>query len=349
MELEKIEVQNLPELKGWKEKMELVVKENPFIEIVDNQTFIEAKKNRTALVSARTDVQKQDAIIAKKLKDIRSQASKIASELISITEPHELKQQDEVKKYESIKEQERIEKERFENERISKIKTSLNDFDARLLSILKEMTFQSLDKSQKEFEEVKNETKYNFDFEEFTSIFEDLVVKFNSLFTERIGELKKNEKLIIENEQLRQQAIENERKANEERKKLEEENKRLEEERQKERIEQAKKDLIEKKKQQELQEKLDALEEEKRLAKAKEEKEIADKKQKENEAKILAEDKARQKRLANDKKKAKLYIQSWSNEVDCKMENNEVSMIIDSYNKTLFELNNRYLEYIDKL
>ena len=34
----------LPELQGWKEKQEAIVKENPFIEVVDNATYEDDKK-----------------------------------------------------------------------------------------------------------------------------------------------------------------------------------------------------------------------------------------------------------------------------------------------------------------
>ncbi len=112
--LEQIDANKLPELQGWKEKQEQLVKDNPFMEITDNTTYAEAKKRRTALVSGRTEIQKADKLIASKLKDFRNKVSQISNSLIEISKPHEEKQQEEVKRYEAVKEQERQEKIRLE-------------------------------------------------------------------------------------------------------------------------------------------------------------------------------------------------------------------------------------------
>ena len=113
IQIEKIQANFLPELQGWKEKQEVLVKENPFLKIEDNKTYNEAKKRRTSLVAGRTTIQNQDKLIASKIKKFRSNVAEASRELIAITQPHEERQQEEVKRYEQIKADEKAEKIRF--------------------------------------------------------------------------------------------------------------------------------------------------------------------------------------------------------------------------------------------
>ena len=59
-------------LKEFKDKQNLLVKENPFIEITDSKSNEAAKKSRTSLVSGRTTLQKQLKTINDKLNPIKS-------------------------------------------------------------------------------------------------------------------------------------------------------------------------------------------------------------------------------------------------------------------------------------
>lgn len=84
VDLQKISVSDLPELQGWKEKMEATVKENPFVAIKDHETYQGAKKARTALKSARTEVQNQEKLIASKLRAFRSKVGEESQKLVFI-------------------------------------------------------------------------------------------------------------------------------------------------------------------------------------------------------------------------------------------------------------------------
>ncbi|WP_185145391.1 hypothetical protein [Apibacter muscae] len=107
-------------LEGYREKQLKVLEQNPFIEITDNKTYEEAKKARTNLVSARTEIEKVDKGIASILNNFRKGISDIKTNLISITKPAEDLQQEEVKRWEEIKEQEKLKKARIEEERKEK-------------------------------------------------------------------------------------------------------------------------------------------------------------------------------------------------------------------------------------
>lgn len=66
IELDSLDANMLPELNGWKDTQLKVVEENPYISIEDFKSYEEAKKNRTALVTARTTIQNQEKLIASK-------------------------------------------------------------------------------------------------------------------------------------------------------------------------------------------------------------------------------------------------------------------------------------------
>lgn len=69
LSLENFNVNMLQEVQNKKEQQLQIVKDNPYIEIVDNETFTTAKKHRTALVSARTALQNEQKLVIKKVKE----------------------------------------------------------------------------------------------------------------------------------------------------------------------------------------------------------------------------------------------------------------------------------------
>ncbi|WP_127846167.1 hypothetical protein [Psychroflexus aestuariivivens] len=213
--LDKVNVRNLPELQGWKQKQKQVVKNHPFVAIKDNKTYEEAKKHRTALVSARTDIQKQDKLIASKLKELRSESKKVADELIQITQPHEDKQQDEVKRYEDKKEAERKERERIERERKEAIQNKINSVYAYWKTKISQLEFENISEFEKSLENGISKQ----DSEEMEEFEMDWAEKKNLLK----NQLEERIKYITEQEEARK-----------ERERLAEERRKFEEEKQKE-------------------------------------------------------------------------------------------------------------------
>ena len=127
LSIEKFNEHQLPELAGLKEKQLAVVKENPFLKITDTKTYDEARKRRTALRTARTEIEKQDKLIVQKINDFKNRVKSVSQNLIDITKPHEDKQQDEITIWEQEKERERQEKIRIEEERKQNIQQSIKD------------------------------------------------------------------------------------------------------------------------------------------------------------------------------------------------------------------------------
>lgn len=200
--LEKLDAKNLPELKGIEESQLKLVEENPYIEIVDNKTYEEAKKRRTALLKGRTSLESQEKTIASKLSNFRKQVGTVTKELIDITLPHEEKQQEEVKRYEQIKENERLERERLENERIEKIKNKISELETKSYEIINSW---DVDVLQNAYNSVFTGMDTDFDFEEFDILYQQAKARVQEHCENKINSLQEKENQRIENERLRKE------------------------------------------------------------------------------------------------------------------------------------------------
>ncbi len=199
MKLEEIKVSELPELKGWEQKMKDTVKENPFVEITDNETYGLAKKARTALKTARTDVQKQDKLLATKIKEFRSKVSGVAQKLVDITKPHEDKQQKEITKYENAKAEEKRQKQEAERLRVSAINDNIQDFKKESSEYIQKMTLESE-------VPVWTEIITTYDagiYEEFQPMYDEAREEAVTRYDYRLKELQEKKKLEVQNERLK--------------------------------------------------------------------------------------------------------------------------------------------------
>jgi len=201
IDLDNLEANLLPELQGWREKQLAIVNDNPYVAIKDNSTYEEAKKARTALVTARTDVQKQEKTIASKLKAFRTKVSEASQELIDITLPHEEKQQDEVRRYEAIKEAEKAEKERIEQERKDKILSGIDAFYQSWKQKISQMTFDQRGDVGTAFETQAQEFSEK-ELEEFEMDFAEKKNLLEKQLDERVAFITEQEEARVERERL---------------------------------------------------------------------------------------------------------------------------------------------------
>lgn len=215
LELEKLEANSLPELRGWREKQLAVVKENPFVAIKDHKTYESAKKSRTALVTARTSIQNQEKTIASKIKAFRDKVGEVSKELIAITQPHETKQQEEVRRYESEKEAERQERERIEQERRDKIKKQIETAYASIKAGINSLTYEEIEAFTSEGFPDCIEAQGKVDMEEFDLDWEEKKMLLNQLLDDKVKDLEDREAQRAEAERLakEREALEAERKA----------------------------------------------------------------------------------------------------------------------------------------
>lgn len=203
--LDSLNAKNLPELQGLKDKQLELVKECPFVEINDNSTYELAKKHRTALVKGRTSLESQDKLIASKLTSFRKEVKSVTDELISITLPHEEKQQEEVKRFEQIKENERLERERLENERIEKIKSTISDFESCCYALISQMTFQNAKETK---ETLDKHFSIDYDAQEFDILYQQAKNRVQSQFDLKASEVQEKENQRVENERLAREKAE---------------------------------------------------------------------------------------------------------------------------------------------
>jgi hypothetical protein len=203
--IENIDVNKLPELQGMKEKQLEIVRENPFVEIIDNKTYEDAKKARTTLVSARTEIQNQDKEIAKKIKKFRESVAGASEELISITRPHEEKQQSEVKRWEEIKEREKQEKARIEEERKNKIRNSIKTIIDEALSKVSRLSFETVESLRVDFEQNLYKTDVS-QFAEFELDFNEKLMQVKNAFSSKEKVLQDAEAQRLEKIKLQEES-----------------------------------------------------------------------------------------------------------------------------------------------
>lgn len=381
--LDSLNAKNLPELQGLKDKQLELVKECPFVEIIDNSTYELAKKHRTALVKGRTSLESQDKLIASKLTLFRKEVKSVTDELISITLPHEEKQQEEVKRFEQIKENERLERERLENERIEKIKSTISDFESCCYALISQMTFQNAKETKETLDKHFN---IDYDAQEFDILYQQAKNRVQSQFDLKHSEVQEKENQRVENERLAREKAEADAKL-----------KAIEEQQEKERAEREKKEREEKVKVFEIRKNRlaeigiilnslgffvfpdskifvvnysienifdadvidfeniltkakksiqDAKEETERLAKQKEEDERLSKLDAEN---LKKENKARVKRLSLDKKLISESLEVYFADLHFATENQETKDFIENANTRIKSLKNELLTELENL
>ena len=203
LQLEDLKVSNLPELQGWKEKQQKLVEENPYVEIVDNKSYEVACKSRTALLKGRTELEKQDKLIASKLTSFRKEVKQETDNLIAITLPYEEKQQSEVKRFEEIKAAEKAEEKRIEQLRVDTIKSKINNFETASYGVIQDTTIENVDLHKSMLDAFVNA---DFDYEEFDILFEQAKARIQTSWDLKCSDIQEKEAQRVENERLQKEA-----------------------------------------------------------------------------------------------------------------------------------------------
>lgn len=204
-------VNALAEIQGKREQQMQLVKDNPYVEITDNTSWEVAKKARTALRSGRTGLTAEEKAVLAKVKSLITDPVKtVYKELIAITEEAETKQQIEVKRYDDIKENERIERERVEEERKATHRNNINEFFS-----LNNDAIQNLDyETSKTFElepKIAGEVVNPEAFEEFEELYESKLEVLKTQLSEKVRMLHQKEDLKVEQARLAKEKQDRER------------------------------------------------------------------------------------------------------------------------------------------
>ncbi|MGS4345133.1 hypothetical protein ACKUSY_05875 [Myroides odoratus] len=209
--LETFNVNTLEEVKNKREQQLKIVEENPYTEISDTESYTLAKKHRTALVTARTSLTKEKKVVIDKVKEkITGPISDLYDEFIEITKPHEEKQQTEVKRWEDIKEEERLAKLKIEEDRKQAHRDNIKSIVTTVSEEIKNLDYAT--SLEYEVKPLLNGVEVSpDDFEEFKG---DLLGELESLkfvLSSKKATLKEQEDLRVEREKLENERKETER------------------------------------------------------------------------------------------------------------------------------------------
>lgn len=187
----------------WKQKLELLVSENPFVEIVDSKSYELAKQRKAVFRNARLELRNtgktpsQESVLIGKINSIKDFVKKTIDDLVVIPSTPEEKQSDEVSRWEGIKEAEKAEKERLENERIDAIKNKAVELESSAFEVIQKMTYSSIISDS---DKVAKVMETEFDFEEYDILFTNAHSRVLTALEEKVKDLTERENQRIAKE-----------------------------------------------------------------------------------------------------------------------------------------------------
>jgi len=192
----------LPNGQELKVAQELVVKENPFVLIIDSETFKSAKKARTNLKTARTGIQKGNRELISRINTFKNSVKDIEKEIIDITLIHENKQQAEIDRWEEKKAFEKAEKIRLAEEEKQRQIDAIDLIFKPLEEEVKTLVFSKIEACQQNIGRTLREAKFKDSFGDVEEVFISKKNEIAKLLTSKIENLKEKEVQRLENERI---------------------------------------------------------------------------------------------------------------------------------------------------
>ena len=190
---EKFSVAQLPELQGKKEEINAIIEANPVMEVIDNSTYELAKKSRTAVKSLRTNLEKEQKEVKKKIKElVLDVVDNEYSTLILGVKNQEIIRQEPITAWEDKKEQERLEKIRLEELRVKQIKEAIQTFRNEWDDTIFMLNFERIENCKKYFEKTVSEFDKN-KLAEFEVLFDDAISYLTNLLDAKTSTLTEQE------------------------------------------------------------------------------------------------------------------------------------------------------------
>ena len=157
---------------GRKNQLKLV-EDNPYTEITNNQTYLLAKMRRTGLLKGRTGIQGVEKTMVTQIGRFRRYIGDIASELVDVTIEAEKKQQAEINRWEVIRAEKRVEREKKEAERKLAHTTAINAFEETWVTTIADVKFKDIS----ELDDIKTKIMaVTGEFEEFNGAFDGMKI-----------------------------------------------------------------------------------------------------------------------------------------------------------------------------
>ena len=192
-DIKELDYNKLLNIEEGRQKQLQLMKDNPYIEITNNQTYTLAKMRRTGLLKGRTGIQGIEKKMATQIRKFRTFIGDTANGLIDITVEAEKKQQLEIDRWERIRAEKKAAKEKIEEERKAKHTQAIEDFKVLWKDVIDTATFKNI----AELDEIAAKIMaVTGDFDEFNK---DFVILQLELSTEYVQ--KKREELQLEEDQ----------------------------------------------------------------------------------------------------------------------------------------------------
>lgn len=169
IELSVLKVEQIKEVEGLKKKQEDVVKANPFVKIVDAESYELAKKHRTALLTASTSTEKESKNGSSFINNFKKLFQDTLAEWAGITRTKYDEQQAEVKRHEDVLEDERRKKKEEQDRKDQEVKDFITSLKQSIVDQIAGMKFDTVDAVDEFIQQLKSERSGTFD-------------KFNILF-----------------------------------------------------------------------------------------------------------------------------------------------------------------------
>jgi len=201
-DLMKVDNNQLIHVNEWEQKLKKLVKENPFVEIVDKESYNLAKSRKAVLKNARLELrttgkkESQESILMTKINGIKSFVKDAIDKLVAIpTTPEDL-QQDEIDRYDLILQAEKDEADRLEGIRTDAIKTEIERVKGVLQETIDGSSFATLVDDELAFRLL---TTSVFDFQEFDFLFDEMIVEMTKKMEDNVKLITDAESTRIEN------------------------------------------------------------------------------------------------------------------------------------------------------
>jgi hypothetical protein len=199
IDLSKFKSENLPELQGKKESIAEVIKNNPIKDVIDNSSYEDMKKSRTAVKTLRTGLERESKEVVSKLKAIVIESVKTQYEsLIQEVRLAEEVRQEKVSAWEEVKELERLEKVRLEEERINGIKETIAEFKENWEKEISVMQYENIQDIKDGYSISVSEVDRNL-LQEYDVLFEQATNYIDDVFQNKISTLTEQENIRVEN------------------------------------------------------------------------------------------------------------------------------------------------------
>lgn len=210
-ELTKFNPNSIVDFSQWEQRQIQLVKDNPFINVVDRETYEIGRKRRTNLVTGRTDLQKERDAVKKELNRAKTFVAEKYDGFIAISADAEKRQQENVSVYEAQIQAEKDREALIAQERADGLRALIDQCEASLDTVIDQTNFDNKLEQQESFDAIIGSDDFCPDnLLEFNFLFKEMVKRQEIKFVAKAKEVIQDEQRRVEQLSIQQQAKINE-------------------------------------------------------------------------------------------------------------------------------------------